>query len=282
MKRIDELLADAAKKLADAGVEEPHREAASLMAAAIGRDAVFLIAHPEYELSPEEASTFASFVERRSARKPFHYIVGNKEFYGLNFIVGPSVLIPRPETEILVEAAIGADPKSICEVGVGSGCISIAILKALPDAKAVGLEISGEAIEVARANARRHRVEERLELRESDLFCALQDEHFDLIVSNPPYVPSDEIASLQPEVREFEPHIALTDGASGLEIISRLVQEAPKHLSAGGWLMFEMGIDQDDAVYKMMDPAVWHEISIVSDLSGIPRVARARPIVTSD
>ncbi|CAN5744242.1 peptide chain release factor N(5)-glutamine methyltransferase [soil metagenome] len=282
MKQIDELLADAVKTLADAGVEEPRREAASLMASAIGRDAAFLIAHPEYKLSAEEAATFASFVERRSAREPFHYIVGNKEFYGLSFIVGPSVLIPRPETEILVTSAIEVDPKTICEIGVGSGCISIAILKALPDAKAVGLEISGEAIKVARANARRHGVTERFELRESDVFSALGDESFDLIVSNPPYVPANEIASLQPEVRDFEPHLALTDGSIGLGIISRLVHQAPKHLSAGGWLMFEMGVDQDVEIRKMMDPAVWHEMSIVPDLAGIPRVARARSIARSD
>ncbi len=282
MKRIDELLAEAAKKLADAGVEEPRREAASLMATAIGRDAVFLIAHPEYKPNLEESETFASHIARRAAREPFHYIVGEKEFYGLSFIVGPSVLIPRPETEMLVEAAISRDPKNICEVGVGSGCISVAILKALPSDGAVGLEISSKAIEVARANARRHGVEERLELRESDLFSALADERFELIVSNPPYVPANEIAGLQPEVRDFEPHTALTDGASGLEIIAKLVEQSPQYLSKGGWLMMEIGNGRSDEVRQMFDPAVWQPITIVPDLAGIPRVVMARSRAGSD
>lgn len=280
MKRVDDLLADASKKLADAGVEEPRREAASLMASAIGRDAVFLIAHPEYELSAEEASTFAVFVERRTAREPFHYIVGNKEFYGLSFIVGPSVLIPRPETEMLVEAAISRDPTNICEVGVGSGCISVSILKALPNATGVGLEISGEAIEVAHANALRHGVDERLDLRQSDLFSALNDESFEGIVSNPPYIPAADIAGLEPEVRAFEPHMALTDGASGLGIISRLVEQAPNHLSSGGWLMFEMGIGQADEIVAMFDRTVWDDVSVLLDISGIPRVVTARLIAS--
>ncbi len=282
MKQIDELLAGAAKTLADAGVEEPRREAALLMASAIARDAVFLIAHPEYHLADEEAETFASYITRRAAREPFHYIVGEKEFYGLSFSVSPSVLIPRPETEMLVDEALRARPNRFCEVGVGSGCISVAILKTLPDAIAVGLEMSGEAIEVALANARRHGVDGRLELRESDIFSALEDERFELIVSNPPYVPANEIAGLQPEVREYEPHAALTDGENGLGIISKLVQQSPKYLSSGGWLMFEMGIGQAEDVLGMLDPLVWNEVSLVPDLAGIPRIARARLIGKPD
>src|SRR6476620_1306428 len=238
---IATLLRDAARSLAQAGVPEHVRESSTLLRFALKKDRVFLISHPEYELTDRELSAFNEALERRVRREPLQYITGRQEFYGLEFTVTPGVLIPRPETEMLVAKGIellgDSDAPRFAEIGVGSGCISISILANVLAARAAASDISPAAIEVARRNAIDNFVSDRITLIESDLFAGFGRERFELIVSNPPYVPAAEMDGLQPEVLAFEPRTALTDGADGLTIIERIVARAPAFLSAGGSLV---------------------------------------------
>lgn len=280
METIASLLSAGEAALRSASVPNAGREASSLLELALGRDRAFIIAHPEYLPDAEDRARYIDHVNRRSNREPFHYIKGTKEFYGLEFDVSPAVLIPRPETEMLVERGIALlakhDKPRFCEVGVGSGCISISILTKLADATAVGLEISGDAIEMATRNSVKHGVDARFEIRRSDAFDGLSDnEKFDLIVSNPPYVPAAEIDGLQAEVRDHEPLTALTGGADGLSIIRRLAAESPGFLNPGGTLMFEFGIGQADAVEAMFQAEIWPFVRTESDFQGIPRIVSA-------
>lgn len=274
MRTIAEILIDAASVLAEGGVAEPRREASSLLAFVLGRDRTFMIAHPEYVPSTEEEQRFAVVLARRARREPLQYITGRQEFYGLDFTVTHDVLIPRPETEMVVEHAVellGYKKATFCEIGVGSGCISVSILKQAPLSTAVGLDISEAAIEVARRNAQMHGVDGRLVLRLSDVFSALTDEKFDLIASNPPYIPLREFESVQAEVRDFEPRIALTDEDDGLSVIRRIISESPKFLKHGGWLLMEIGFQEADAVRDLLSRGPWMNTRIADDLQGIPR-----------
>ena len=275
---ISEALISAAKTLQLSEVAESVREAKSLLAFALNVNQTFLIAHSEQELSAEEERRFQGFTARRARREPFHYIVGRKEFYNLDFVVTKDVLIPRPETELIVETALEIlkDGGRFCEVGTGSGCISISILHTLQMTSAIGLDISETALSVARENAETHRVAERLELKTSDVYKNLQDEKFDLIVSNPPYIPQRDVKTLQAEVRDYEPLAALTDGADGLSIVRRIIDDAPHFLKAGGFLLMEIGINQDVAVRKMFDEKIWRESDILPDLQNIPRTVKAQ------
>lgn len=280
MPRIDEILKEAAETLAKSGVEDAPRQAASLLALALGRDRTFLIAHHEYVPGTEEQVHFDQYVARRAKREPLQYIRGTQEFYGLEFAVSPGVLIPRPETEILVENAIRVLKDKtgpvFCEVGVGTGCISVSVLHALPGASAIGLDISGEALEMAAKNAAKHGVSDRLALKSSDVFNALDNEKFDLIVSNPPYIPKSEFDVLQPEVRDFEPAAALTDGGTGLSILEKIALQAPRYLKPGGFLLMEIGFGQAEKVADMFDPSLWQGFDILPDLQSIPRTVNAR------
>ncbi len=265
--------------LARAEIAEPRRETSALLALAVMRDAVFLIAHPEYELTIDETAMFDEFIRRRAGREPFHYIVGRKEFFGLDFEVSPDVLIPRPETEILVEEAIRflstlSDP-AFCEIGVGSGCISISILHSNLRATAVAGDISDPALSLAARNARVHHVSNRLSLRRSDIFEGIGGE-FDLIVSNPPYIPDDDCHSLQPEVGLFEPHSALFGGPDGLAAVKRILDGAPRLLRRGGLILIEIGFGQADKVREIFLQADWRNIHFLNDLQGIPRIAAAQ------
>jgi release factor glutamine methyltransferase len=265
--------------LLSAEIADPRREAASLLCFALGKDRAFLIAHPEYELNRNEAELFDSVVKRRASREPFHHITGVKEFYGLDFVVSPDVLIPRPETEMLVAKSIHIlsqmDKSVFCEIGAGSGCIAISILLHVSFATAVGLDISEAAVAIANRNATNHDVQERLRLLHSDIFSGLKNQGFDLIVSNPPYIPVEDIAGLQPEVRDFEPHLALTDGAGGLSVIEKIVRESPGFLKSGSPLVMEIGIGQAGVVRAMFDPDLWQSVEIVSDFQAIPRMVCA-------
>lgn len=280
MTSISESLKRASKVLESNGVPESAREAASLLSLAIKKDRAFIYAHPEYELSAREISSFDSFIERRASREPFQYIAGTQEFYGLEFKVTPDVLIPRPETEMIVERALqildGHDRQSFCEIGTGSGCIAISILHNAPAARAVGLDVSGAALEIARQNAQKHGVIDRFNLVESDVFGSLADQRFGMIVSNPPYVPVSDIDGLQIEVRDHEPRAALTDGGDGLSIIRRIISGSPEFLEKFGCLMMEIGFDQSPKVVDMFDPAVWQQPKLFPDLQGIPRLVTAK------
>jgi release factor glutamine methyltransferase len=280
MPSIAEILKEAAEVLHSGGVIEPRREAESLLAFHLQKNKTFLIAHPEFELTQEDEFYFYQLILRRTHREPFQHIKGYQEFYGLDFEVNSDVLIPRPETEMIVENAIeilrDLQTPRFCEVGTGSGCISVSILYHVPQALAVGLDISAEALEMTRRNAEKHRVSERLKLRNSDVFSALDEAKFDLIVSNPPYIPSEEIPYLQPEVRDFEPVIALTDGRDGLSIIERIITGAPEFLHPDGFLLMEIGFNQAEKVRQMFSTEIWASLEILPDLQGIPRMVKGR------
>ena len=274
----------AAIKMADvrlrtAGIDEPRREASSLLAFAIRKEPVFLIAHPEYELTDTEAAAFEQVIARRAGREPFHYIVGKKEFFGLDLEVARGVLIPRPETEILVEDAISIlsemNEPAFFEVGVGSGCIAVSILHHVRNGRAVGVDISDEALAIAARNANRHGVADRLMLRKTDVYEGLA-ETFDLIVSNPPYIPDADLARLQAEVGRFEPHAALFGGDDGLDVVRRIVDGAPEFLRNGGYLLIEIGFGQAVSVKDMFDMEHWESVEFVPDMQNIPRIAKAR------
>ena len=274
-----------AHKLRTGGVPEARREAGSLLAHVIGRDRSFIISHAEEPVTPEELDRFAEFLDWRAKGKPLQYITGHQEFYGLDFEVTPDVLIPRPETELLVEAAIesvsNAEAASfICDVGTGSGCVAVTLLHELPHARAMAIDVSPEAIEVAKRNASKHSVTDRVEFRVSDCFTELDRNNavFDLVVSNPPYVPVRHLEGLQREVREYEPHLALEAGADGLSIIRRLLVETPVHLKIGGHFLFEIGFDQSEAVESLVDQRVWKLVDIHRDLQGIPRTVELKRV----
>lgn len=280
MPNVSEILREAAEILGAGGVSEARREAASLLAFALGRDKTFLIAHSEDELSADEENIFRAFIKRRAAREPFQYITGRQEFYGLEFDVAPGVLIPRPETESIVENAVeilkSVDRPAFCEVGVGSGCISVSILHELEMARGIGLDVSEGALAIAAANARKHGVAARLILQKSDVFEVLENEKFDLVVSNPPYISVAEMTDLQREVRDFEPRAALTDGGDGFSIIEKIVAGAPRYLNADGFLLLEIGFGQAERAAAMFDAALWRAAEILPDLQGIPRTVRAQ------
>jgi release factor glutamine methyltransferase len=279
MSNIAEFLQKAIEILSRSGIVEPRREAHSLLTFALKKDKTFLIAHPEYKLSEAEENFFNKIILRRANREPFQYITGVQEFYGLDFEVDETVLIPRPETEMLVENAIeilqNLEKPHFCEVGTGSGCISVSILHNLSKAIAVGLDVSAEALRMTRQNAEKHGVEERLQLRNSDVFSALPVTKFDLIVSNPPYIPKKDFAVLQPEVKDFEPELALTDGKDGLSIIEQIILDAPKFLKPNGFLLLEIGFGQAK-VKLTFSATIWQTVEIFPDLQGIPRMVRAK------
>jgi release factor glutamine methyltransferase len=282
---IAEALREGATRLRVAGLAEPRREAGSLLSHTTGRDSAFLITHADESLNAEQLSNFRAFVARRVAGEPFQYIAGRQEFYGLEFEVNGDVLIPRPETELLVEEALellkGSEAPLICDVGTGSGCIAVTLLHERADARGYALDISPEALHVAARNAARHGVGERIRFLVSDCFDALLgNEHtevrFDLIASNPPYVAEGDLDGLQREVREHEPRVALTPGGDGLSVIRRLLAEAPRFLKPGGHLILEIGFNQHERVAALTDPRTWTLIDIHRDLQGIPRTVALR------
>lgn len=265
-----------ANRLAESGVPEPIREASLILAFALGKDAAFLYAHPEYELNDDESLRYSNAIERRSAREPFQYIVGIQEFYRLDFLVTPAVLIPRPETEMIVSRSIEflaarSSPRFL-DVGTGSGCIAISILKHVPGASAVAVDLSAEALNVAAKNSDTHGVNKRLELKVSDVYSQVGNEQFDLIVSNPPYIPAEDIEGLQPEVRDHEPLGALTDGGVGTAVIDRVINGAFERLTSGGLLLVEIGIGQDQTVLNAAKTGEWGLTAIEKDFQGIPRM----------
>jgi release factor glutamine methyltransferase len=267
---------EATVRLSLAGVPEARREAGSLLAHLLGKDRTFIISHAEDRLDEKTLEAFAEFIDRRALGEPQQYIIGSQTFYGLEFIVNRDVLIPRPETELLVEAALKLMDQSrverICDVGTGSGCIAITLVHLRPSTTAVAIDISDKTIVVAQENAKRHGVTERISFAVGDTFTPIETtDRFDLIVSNPPYVAESALPGLQREVRDHEPLIALTPGGNGLSIIRKLIYESPSHLNAGGYLLFEIGFDQHEAVHQMLDPTVWRLLDIHPDLQGIPR-----------
>ncbi len=275
---IAEAILHGANNLRKAGVPEERREAGSLLMHVLDRDRTYILGHAEDLLTDEQVEEFSESLEARAQGKPLQYITGRQEFFGLEFEVNNDVLIPRPETELLVEAALSIvspnETPFICDVGTGSGCIVITLLHKLARARGIALDISAAALAVAERNATRHGVQERLSFVTSDCFAGLEPafgQTFDLIVSNPPYVAERAVDGLQREVRDFEPRVALTAGADGLSVIRRLLIAARAYLKSGGFLIFEMGFDQHDAVKELIDENAWKLLEIYDDLQGIPR-----------
>jgi release factor glutamine methyltransferase len=247
----------------------------------LGESKAWLIAHRDDELPEHAASRYFELLERRASGEPIQYIVGETEFYGLPFRVTPAVLIPRPETEHLVEQAIDratqfADPRipplSILDIGTGSGCIAIALAHQLPGATVTAIDLSSDALDLARQNAQLNNVANRIRFLQGDLLAPVAGEQFHLIVSNPPYVPTADRPTLSVEVRDHEPALALFAGDDGLEIYRRLVPAAHAALVPGGHLFLEIGYGQQPAVTALVEAAGFKSIETFPDLQGIPRV----------
>ncbi len=262
--------------LAEKGVENARLEAEWLLCATTGMDRVGLYVNFEKPLTDAELAAYRALVARRAKREPLQYLLGSQEFCGLDFLVVPAVLIPRHDTELLVEEGLRHAPaaRSVLDIGVGSGCIAVALAKALPDADVRGVEKSPAALVLAQQNIERHAV--RVTLFEGSLFEPFAGQRFDLIVSNPPYIPTADLATLQPEVREYEPLSALDGGVDGLDFYRQIIPAAPEHLTPGGWLMVEVGIDQAEAVQGMFAASGFTDIFTAKDPSLIDRVVGGR------
>ena len=241
-----------------------------------------LFTDPARVLTPEQQYAFDTLIARRLAAEPIQYITGQQEFYGLTLRVTPAVLVPRPETELLVEAVLARleknKPLRIADVGTGSGAIAIAIAHHLPLAEITALDLSVAALAIARENAATHRLEDRIRFLTSDLLASVSNEaQFDAVLSNPPYVPTTDRGSLHSEVRDHEPASALFAGIDGLDIYRRLVPEAFSQLKPGGLLALEIGCGQREDVAALLSS--WKRVEIMNDLQQIPRVALAwRPV----
>jgi release factor glutamine methyltransferase len=268
--------------LRGANVPSDTLAAELLLMHALGRDRTWLYSYPETQLEAAVAETYFALIARRAAGEPTQYLTGNQEFWGLEFEVNPAVLIPRPETEHVIEVALerlrtrGA-PLRIADVGTGSGCIAVALARELPTAEIFATDISAAALEVAGRNAVRHGVSDRVRLVNCDLLSGVAgNEQFDVIVSNPPYVARDDAGQLQREVREHEPDAALFGGPTGVEIYSRLIEQAGSLLRRGGILALELGYNSAAHVEGLLRPELgWTNVKITNDLAGIPRVIAA-------
>jgi release factor glutamine methyltransferase len=262
-------------------VPSPRLNAELLMMFVLGRERAYLYAHPERELNAEEQERYDEVIRERARGCPTQYITGHQEFWGLDLLVSPAVLIPRPETEHVVETVLELvkqmEPQrtlKVLDVGTGSGCIALALASELPRAEIHACDISEEALEMSRVNAARLGLEQRVSLRKSDLLSAYTGETFDLVVSNPPYVGESEADKVQKQVREFEPKVAVFSGQEGLDIYRRLVPHAHVALKPGGWFVCEIGFSSEAKVRELL--AAWADIQVTADLQGIPRVIAAR------
>ncbi|KAF0220544.1 MAG: release factor glutamine [Geobacteraceae bacterium] len=263
--------------LAEKGVENARLEAEWMLCAALGLDRVGLYVNFDKPLTDKELAAYRAMVTRRAKREPLQYILGSQEFMGLEFTVTPAVLIPRHDTEVLVEEAMKRCQRGgkVLDVGVGSGCIAVVLAKNLPGAEIFGVEQSHQALELAVGNTERNGVVVKLVF--GSLFEPFIDQKFDLIVSNPPYIPTADLALLQPEVRDYEPWSALDGGADGLDFYRRIIPAAPDHLTHGGWLLFEVGIGQWPQVLELFEKTgCFTELFTVKDPGGIERVVGGR------
>ncbi len=291
-------LGDAIAQLERERVPSAALAAELLLMRALGRDRAWIYAHPEVELEAATREKYFSFVSRRASGAPTQHLTGHQEFWGLDFEVTPDVLIPRPETEHVIEVALellgvgseAASPRRkqefrIVDVGTGSGCIAIALAHELPIAKIIATDISAAALEVARRNAARHGVTSRIDFVECNLLDALQHQSpvtshqsppFDLIASNPPYIGRREAGTLAREVREHEPEMALFGGETGTELYAPLIAQALVLLKPGGILVLELGHNSAEEVLRLLGAPAWTSVAITKDLAGIPRVASAQ------
>lgn len=282
MPTIHELVAGARQRLRAAGIggDEADLDARLLAEHLLRWDAVRYFADGGIDAPADFHQQYAAAIGRRVHREPVAYITGTQEFWGLAFAVTPAVLIPRPETELIVEAVveITADrrtPARIADACTGSGCLAVAVACERADARVIATDLSVAALEIAHDNARRHGVAERVETAQTDVLVGI-DGPFDVVMSNPPYVPEADLATLQPEVVQYEPRLALAAGTDGLEVIRTLVTQAQGVLSPAGWLVFEFGFGQAEPVAKLVTSAGLELVELRNDLQGIPRTAVAR------
>lgn len=277
---ISEILKSASTRLRLAAVANDLLDAQTLLAFAIGRDRIWLIVNYREPVTEDIRHRYEALIERRAAGEPLQYITGRQEFFGLDFEVTPAVLIPRPESELIVEEVIRLAGEEkwtnplIVDIGTGSGCLAIAIAREIPEAGLIAIDISGEAIKVARRNAEINGLKDRIEFVEGNLLAPLA-QRAQAIISNPPYIAAAEMKGLQREVRDWEPHTALTDDADGLSFYRRLIADAPRHLLPGGYLICEIGFGQAEAIRILTNPEQW-ELRFLNDLQGIQRTFVAR------
>jgi release factor glutamine methyltransferase len=276
--RLKDALTSAIDRLTAAHVGSPRMNAEVLLTFTLSCDRAYLYGHPERELTKEEWTRYDEALAQRCHGVPAQYVTGHQEFWGIDLIVTPAVLIPRPETEHVIETVLplarGIAKAKIVDVGTGSGCIALALAYELPEAEMHATEISPAALEIAKANAVRHQLESRIRFHQTDLLKGIEADSFDFVVSNPPYVGESEEDQVQLEVRKFEPRRAVFAGPTGLEAIEKLIPAAHAVLKPGGWLIMEVSGSIAAGVRQLL--AGWQEVQISNDLQGIPRVAAAR------
>jgi release factor glutamine methyltransferase len=286
---LRDALTSAINRLSAAHVPSPRMNAELLLMFTLGCDRAHLYAHTERELTSGEQARYEQALPQRAQGVPAQYITGHQEFWGMDFIVTPAVLIPRPETEHVVESVLrlirepGEDARPplkassfprIVDIGTGSGCIALALAKELSRAKIHATDISAAALEIARTNAARHQLESRTHFHKTDLLQGLNSKAFDFVVSNPPYIGESEEDQVQLEVRKFEPRDAVFAGPTGLEVIDRLIPQAHAALKPGGWLVMEISGTIANGTKRLLEG--WNQVQITNDLQGIPRVASAQ------
>ena len=276
---LKQALQSAIQQLDEAQVGSPRINAETLLMFVLGRDRAYLYAHGERVLSAEEILRYQQLTAERARGVPAQYITGHQEFWGIDLLVSPAVLIPRPETEHVVETVLElsqgrAGNIRIVDVGTGSGCVALALAKELPQAEIHATEISATALEVARANAARHQLAERVHFHQTDLLNDIAGMQFDFVVSNPPYVGESEKDTVEAQVRKFEPQIAVFAGETGMEVFAKLIPQALKVLSPGGWVVMELAFSSYDRVRQLL--LNWSDLRVSNDLQGIPRVVAAR------
>ena len=300
--QLKQALASAVQRLEAADVGSPRMNAETLLMFVLACNRAYLYAHPERELTEEEETRYDEALVQRAAGVPSQYITGHQEFWGLDFVVSPAVLIPRPETEHLVEAVLelarGLSRPRIVDVGTGSGCIALALAHELKDAEVYAVDLSADALEIARANAARLQLDRRVRFLRCDVLKPMPGKHpiviptedfspnggicgselrdFDFVVSNPPYVAFSEADKVQRSVFEFEPRMAVFAGDHGLDVIHPLTEQAHEALKPGGWLALEIGYSMRDAVVSLLSSTMWDDIRVVPDLQRIPRVVAAK------
>ena len=286
--QLKDVLTSAVDRLTAARVGSPRMNAELLLMFTLECDRAYLFAHPERELTVEEQDRFEESLTQRARGVPAQYITGHQEFWGMDFIVSPAVLIPRPETEHVIETVLQLvekddggkasppGPIQIVDVGTGSGSIALALAKELPRAEIHATDISAAALDVAHANAARHQLENRIHFHQTDLLQGFDPGTFDFVVSNPPYVGESEEDEVQLEVRKFEPRNAVFAGPTGLEVIERLIPQAHTMLKPDGWLVIEISGSIAHGVKRLLND--WRQVQIVNDLQGIARVVAAQKI----
>lgn len=277
--RLSDILADASFRLRSSGVQSNSLDARLLLSFVLGLSQEKLLANPDLIISQKKHNDFQRLIKRRIEREPISQLTGKREFYGQDFMVSSSVLDPRPDSEVLIESILEHYPNpesnlKILELGVGSGCLILSILSKFSNSSGIAIDIKQEALEVAKTNSKSLRLSDRIKFIRSDWFAKLNKsvDGFDLIISNPPYIPTDQIPHLQPEIFKYEPKVALDGGFDGLECYRKISKEVSSFLKDGGYLFIEIGFNQDQPIIKIFEQESGLKLTgSKKDLSGITR-----------